>query len=210
VGKRFMPLFFITLFLAQFFITRQLITPTPELWAFRTDAISLGVLLALWHGTPSYIKLEPRFLNNSAIIIIFLILAIIFMAALTAPKPPLPFAMGLTAVGSGILVWIASYNKSYFTGSKSVAAFCNYIGSRSYAIYLTHIIGLSAVRKIYFSTPKNIDPTPFDTMSTSLYIITFLVITISLSELNYRLIESPMRKRGEKISKDFKSKFSFI
>lgn len=207
-GKRWMPVVFITIFLAQFFLTRQLILPTPELWAFRTDAISLGVLLALWHGRNSHHRFEPKNLGNGLIISPLLVGLIVFMAALTAPNPPMPFAMGLTALGSGILVWIASYNKNYLTRNKKVAVICNYIGSRSYAIYLTHIIALSSVRHFFFSEPGNPTPTAFDIWSTTLYIATFILITVLLSELNYRFIESPMRKYGEKFSRNIKRRLS--
>lgn len=207
-GRRWMPAVFIAVFLAQFFLTRQLIRPTPELWAFRTDAISLGVLLALWHGSESYQRLEPTFLKNKAAVVLLLAAMIWLLAALTAPNPPLPFAMGLTAVGSGLLVWIASYNKDYLTPNRALAALCNYIGSRSYAIYLTHVIALSLVRHWFFAAPGDTQPTPFGGGYTALYIGVFVAITLLFSEFNYRYIENPMRRHGEKLSRNLKSRFA--
>jgi peptidoglycan/LPS O-acetylase OafA/YrhL len=207
-GRRWMPAVFIAVFLAQFFLTRQLIRPTPELWAFRTDAISLGVLLALWHGSESYQRLEPTFLKNKAVVVLLLAAMIWLLAALTAPNPPLPFAMGLTAVGSGLLVWVASYNKDYLTPNRALAALCNYIGSRSYAIYLTHVIALSLVRHWFFAAPGDTQPTPFDGGYTALYIGVFVAVTLLFSEFNYRYIENPMRRHGEKLSRNLKSRFA--
>jgi peptidoglycan/LPS O-acetylase OafA/YrhL len=207
-GRRWMPAVFIVIFLTQFFLTRQLIRPTPELWAFRTDAISLGVLLALWHGSESYKRLEPGFLKNGWLVLLLIAGMIAFLARLTAPNPPLPFAMGLTAVGSALLVWIASYNNNYLTANSAIAAFCNYIGSRSYAIYLTHVIALSLVRHWFFSQPGNPVPTPFDGGYTVFYITMFVAITLLFSEFNYRYIENPMRKHGEKLSRNLKGRFA--
>lgn len=210
LGKRWMPLLFITLILAQFFITRQLIKPTPELWAVRTDAISFGVLLALWHGSASYTKLEPTFLNSRLATILLLSGMIPLLASLTAPNTPFPFAMGLTALGSALLVWIASYNGSYFTKNSTIAELSNYIGSRSYAIYLTHAICLSLVRQIFFNDFNDPIPTNFDILHTTIYIASFLGMTLILAELSYRLIETPLRSKGESISKKIKYKASIV
>lgn len=201
LGKRWMPVFFISVILAQFFITRQLIKPTPELWALRTDAISFGVLLALWHGSDSYKKLEPHFLKNHLPMILLLLGMIPLLASLTAPQPPLPFAMGLTALGSALLVWIASYNGSYFTKNSIITALSNYIGSRSYAIYLTHVISLSSVRQLFFNNFNDPISTNFDLLHTTMYIAVFLGMTLSLAEFSYRFIETPLRFKGASLSR---------
>ncbi|MBB3239130.1 peptidoglycan/LPS O-acetylase OafA/YrhL [Pseudomonas sp. Tn43] len=208
LGKRWMPLFFAALILSQFFLTRQLIRPTPELWALRTDAISFGVLLALWHGSQSYKNLEPTFFKNSLLFSVTVSAIIVLLASLTAPSPPLPFAMGLTALISALLVWIASYNGSYFTKNNLIATVSNYIGSRSYAIYLTHVICLSLVRHLFFSDLGDPTPTNFDVAHTSIYIASFLAMTLVLSELSYRFLEMPLRSKGEGISNKVKYKLS--
>ncbi len=203
-GKRQMPVFFVALILSQFFINRQLVHPTPELWAVRTDAISFGVLLALWQGSDSYKKLEPTILRNCYILLPLLVGAIVLLASLTAPNPPLPFAMGLTALGSASLVWIASYNRCYFTKNDIISRTTSYIGSRSYAIYLTHMISLSLTRHLFFKAPSDTAPTNFDTPHTFLYILSFLAMTLIFSELSYRLLENPLRNKGAAISKKLK------
>ncbi|WP_225594640.1 acyltransferase family protein [Pseudomonas sp. PDM22] len=205
-GKRWMPVFFVVLILAQFFINRQLVHPTPELWAVRTDAISFGVLLALWHGSQSYERVEPTFLNNGYILTPLLLGAIVLLASLTAPLPPLPFAMGLTAVGSAVLVWIASYNQRYFTKNNYISRIMNYLGSRSYSIYLTHVICLSLTKQFFFSAPTAPTPTNFDTPHTIFYILSFLAMTLSFSEISYRLLETPLRSKGTVLSKKMQSK----
>jgi len=203
-GKRWMPLFFAALIISQFFITRQLIKPTPELWALRTDAISFGVLLALWHGSDSHKKIEPYFFRNGFITIAMLVCVTALLASLTRPIPPLPFAMGLTALGSAFLVWIASYNANYFTKNHYLTKITNYIGSRSYAIYLTHMICLSSTRQIFFNDFNDPTPTNFDALHTTLYILSFLTMTLALSEFSYRYIETPLRSKGSAFSKKLK------
>lgn len=85
VGKRWLPAFFALVFISQFFLERQLTHPTPVMWAFRTDAISLGVLLALWQGTLSYRRLEPKFFHNPLFAIALIAISVVLLAKLTSP-----------------------------------------------------------------------------------------------------------------------------
>lgn len=207
-GKRWMALFFISVFLVQFFVSRQLTDPTPVLWAFRTDAIALGVLLALWQNHSSYQRAKPVFLKNGLLCGALLLLIVVVLAAITIPVAPIPFAMGITSVGACLLVWAASYNENYFTRWKSVESICEYIGSRSYAIYLVHFIVLFAVRHFMFSPINSEVKTNYDTFSVASYVSIFLIFTLTLSELNYRFIETPLRLRGERLSKNMKVKLT--
>jgi peptidoglycan/LPS O-acetylase OafA/YrhL len=205
-GKRWISLVFGAVFLIQFFLERQLTDPTPALWAFRTDAIALGVLLALWQDHNSYQRLKPDLLANRSLTIIFLIGMIAALGAITTPVAPIPFAMGWTAVGSAVLVWIASYNQNYLARSRIMIALCAYIGSRSYAIYLSHFIVLFGIRHFLFSPAGSQTPTPYDAWSVSLYVGSFVVGTLACSEFNYRYIETPLRRRGESIARTMKAR----
>lgn len=203
-GMRRMAMIFGAVFLAQFFLSRQLSDPTPYLWAFRTDAIALGVVLAIWQKHASYQRARPDFLRNGPLCTLLLLLMIAGLGAITIPVAPIPFAMGITSVGAFLLVWAASYNENYFTRWKPVEVFCDYLGSRSYAIYLVHFIVLFTVRQLMFSPAESSTNTNYDTLSVASYVFVFIFFTLALSELNYRFIETPLRKKGEKISKGMK------
>ncbi|HGA2317527.1 TPA: acyltransferase family protein [Pseudomonas putida] len=205
-GARRIAVFFGIVFLLQFFVSRQLTDPTPVLWAFRTDAIALGVILAAWQERDTYNRIKPDFLKNSGLCALLLLLFTAALAAITIPTPPIPFAMGATAVGAFIMVWAASYNEDYFTRWEPIKAFCNYVGSRSYAIYLTHFIVLFSVRHFMINPIEGGIKANYDLLSVMSYLITFLSATILLSELNYRFIETPLRIKGEKISRSFRSR----
>lgn len=204
-GKRWMPMFFGVVFIGQFFLSRQLTDPTPALWAFRTDAIALGVLLAMWQKHASYKRLQPDLLKSRVLTTTVLVAILLALAAITIPVAPIPFAMGWTAVGSGALVWIASYNQNYLARSRKMTALCEYIGSRSYAIYLSHFIVIFGVRQFFFSPAGSPSPTPYDSGSVLMYVTTFLVVTLIFSEFNYRYIETPFRRKGEQIARSMKA-----
>lgn len=205
-GKRWMGAFFGAVFALQFFVSRQLTDPTPVLWAFRTDAIALGVLIALWQEHHTYKRFQPRYLNNGLITAVLMLGILTMLAALTVPVAPVPFAMGLTAVGSALLVWAASYNQNYFARNNLIIMICDYVGSRSYAIYLSHFVVIFGVRQFFFSPLHTEPPTPYDTASVLTYVFTFFALTLLSAEFNYRCIETPLRRKGERISKALKSK----
>ncbi|CAI2418510.1 Uncharacterised protein [Serratia plymuthica] len=184
--------FFIVVFIAQFFLPRTLNTSTPFMWALRTDAIALGVTIAV---------LNTRIINSETIkslngrvnhpFFIFITLTIL-LAILTSPKPIVFFSVGLTALFSGIFVLIASININVFSSNMVIRKICDYIGSRSYSIYLTHIVMISVVKSIFFN-----EHTDFSLYMELIYISLFLALTLIFSELNYRFIEVPFRKYGK-------------
>jgi len=184
--------FFIAIFLAQFFLPRTLNTHTPFMWALRTDAIALGVIIAILNSkiinsntTPS-LNLMVR--HPLAIFIALTILLAIF----TSPKPILFFSVGITALVSGIFVFIASLNANIFSSNMLIRKTCDYIGSRSYSIYLTHVVMISVVKSIFFN-----EHTDFSLFMELTYTSLFLVLTIISSEINYRFVEVPFRKYGK-------------
>ena len=77
-----------------------------------------------------------------------------------------------------------------------------WIGGRSYAIYLIHIPAFFLTREIWFRiSPQE----SYDTSSFIPYILTSTALIITLSEANFRLVESPLRKKGAEIALRFKN-----
>lgn len=184
--------FFIAIFISQFFLPRTLNASTPFMWALRTDAIALGVIIAI---------LNERINNNKNIaplnsiakhpLTIFITLTIL-LAIFTSPSPIVFFSVGITALVSGIFVLIASLNENIFSSNMLIRKTCDYIGSRSYSIYLTHVVMISVVKSIFFN-----EYTDFSLFMELIYISLFFALTIVFSEINYRFIEIPFRKYGK-------------
>ncbi len=81
---------------------------TPLLMVVRTDALALGVLLALWSAQPSWQRWQPTFLRRpwaGVSVLIGVALLMSFMA--TDRFTFAPYRIGSIAVLGALLVWIA-------------------------------------------------------------------------------------------------------
>jgi len=196
-GRRLLPLVFLGAFAAQFFIERQLTTPTPFLWALRTDAICLGALLALVSHRAAYRDMEPTVLRVPLAASILVAFVLALMAGITVARAPVAHAMGITALLCGLLTWIASYDRCYLTRNRLARALAVYIGSRSYAIYLTHMLAMSLTAWMVQRAPLS---ALVQACGPGASVALFLVLTGLFSEFNYRVIEMPLRAYGKKRS----------
>lgn len=185
--RRWLPLFLIALVVYQFFTLR-----TPMLMAFRTDAIALGVLLAIWSHHPSYQRLQPKLLGRHWLLgVTLLIVTSGVIAHISARQAQ---QISLIALLSALLVMVASYDRDYLVPQGILQRVMLWIGSRSYAIYLIHIPAFFLTREIWF----RLDPASAgsDTSYMPAFAATALLLILVASELNYRFIEMPLRRRG--------------
>lgn len=168
---------------------------TPMLMVVRTDALALGVLLAMWSVQPGYQRWQPTFLQRpwagvSTLILLALLLSYMATDRFTFAS----YRIGSIAVLSALLVWIASYNRDYLLPAGGLQRLMAWIGSRSYGIYLIHIPAYLLVRELIFRLQSAGLPNPAG--HPVLTILLAFGLIVLLSELNYRFIEMPMRNRG--------------
>jgi peptidoglycan/LPS O-acetylase OafA/YrhL len=189
--------------LAQFFIVR--VGPhTSELGmllnTLRSDALMMGVLLAIWSRSPSYRLFEPTGLKGRPLA--GLALLAFFTVSLAAVGGPgltiVSFTVGLVALVSVVLVFLASYDQDYLMPAGPVKRVMLWVGSRSYALYLIHIPAFFLAREIWF----RIEPpgTVFDQHFALRLLLTGFGLLLVLTELNYRLVEVPLRRHGARIA----------
>lgn len=177
----------------------QLLSVRPNLyyWMLRTDAMLLGVLIAWWSRTPTYQLFEPVFLRGrpwlGAAVLLFLTLAVSFVAS-DALKV-VEHRISLVALLSALLVLIASYNRHYLLAPGALQKLLLWVGSRSYAMYLWHIPVFFAVREIAhrYSIASGIT---LNEAHIPQFIVAGTLALIAVCELNYRLVEMPLRQRG--------------
>jgi len=185
--------------LVQIFIPRPI---WSLLWSIRTDAICLGVLLAIFSRHPIYQIVEPKFMAKSfyaiSVVAILIFLLIDLPSDWAGKINPVPFSTGLVAIVSVALVLIASYNKGYIVRNQYVKAVLMWIGSRSYALYLIHYPAIPMTLIIC----RYIEPsgTAFEPSDTLRYFVVWLCLLLGLSELNYRFVETPLRRKGRQIA----------
>jgi peptidoglycan/LPS O-acetylase OafA/YrhL len=187
----------------QFFVTRAGPDTTKLgliLNQLRTDAISLGVLIAIWSEHPTYRLFEPTMLAKPRLLGVTALVLLVFLlaAASTQALDLVPFQIGLVAVISAVLVLIASYDRDYLCPDGPFKPFMLWVGSRSYALYLIHIPAYFLAREIWF----RIEPpgTVFDAAYGLRFLLTGGALLVSLTELNYQFVELPLRSRGARIA----------
>jgi peptidoglycan/LPS O-acetylase OafA/YrhL len=156
----------------------------------RSDALFLGVLIALWSRHPTYALFDPNALNRRpAAGLILLALLTLCLAVVGSPYMHIVyFAVGLIALISAALVLVASFDGDYLVPPGGLKRLLAWIGSRSYAIYLIHVPAYLATREIWY----RIEPagTVFGPAFTLRFGITATVLLIVLA------VETPLRRRG--------------
>lgn len=191
IARRYLVWVLLALVLVQFFQQRSLL-----MMMFRTDAIALGVLLALWSAHPSYRAFKPARLARYGLGVVVLISVLLFMAALGSEwaAGSTAFTYGVIAVVSAVLVWIASYDADLLFPKGMFKSMMVWLGARSYAIYLIHIPAFFFVREFYHrlsASPRGPDESLFWP-----FLIVAGALILLLSDLNYRFVEVPLRARG--------------
>lgn len=165
----------------------------------RTDAIALGVLLAIISLQLAYRFLEPIALKGRiGHIVPLLLLAGI---AIVPTIKPVPQYMGLLSLLCLMIVWLASYENGYVIGPSTMRRWMVKIGERSFSIYLGQIVVFTISRRISDAL------LPQDTSHITIKILLSIFIVIStmlvLVEASYRFIEVPWRNRGRLIADRF-------
>lgn len=197
-GRR-LPAVLLVVVAAQLCLKR--VGPGSSVWlnVFRTDALALGVLLSICSLRPGYARLEPRVLRPWPIRMLLPMactLVLAFVSRATADPPR--YLVGGVALLAAVFVWVASYDGDYlFPPGRLKRAAC-WMGSRSYGIYLIHIPAYLAAREIWFRlAPGVVGP---GAHHVAVLLVTAVPMTLLLAELNFRLVEDPLRRRGARIA----------
>lgn len=198
LGLKRLPWLLGALIILQFPIERSSWAPG---WGFRTDAISIGVLIALFTQSPIYQLIQPKFGSSWAKPTLQCILFTL-LVALPAEPTVVRFSTGLLAVVCGLLVWLASYDAPGEQPHKATigSAIILWIASRSYSLYLVHMTAFAFTREIWFRIMP--EGTQFTGHFTIRFTLTALILMVLAVELSYRFIESPCRNKGARLAKN--------
>jgi peptidoglycan/LPS O-acetylase OafA/YrhL len=191
VFRRRLPIALMVVVVAQIFLDRS--SWASLLTLTRTDAIALGVLLAIFARTEVYRALDPQL--NSSLFRYIVPFALLFCLVATTRYDIVPFSTGLAAIISVLIVWFCSYGKGYFFKPSIVRRVAVWIGERSFAIYVIHIYGYWFTRAIWIRiAPAGTD---FNGTYTLRFALTALALILLLAEVNFRFIEEPLRRIGK-------------
>ncbi len=188
---------------AQFFIGRNPFGSLAEgmAYSFRLDAIMWGVLIYIFSRSALYHHFEPVFLRSK--LVGFSVAAVLFYLLVAIPGQliKVPISVGMIAVVTALLVFIASFNKGYIVKTPIVSSVMVWLGARSYGVYLIHIFTYRFIFEA-FSRYTNHFQIPLDATFTKPLVASSVVLILILAELNYRLVEAPLRNFGARIARD--------
>lgn len=176
----------------------QIMTPRqhPYLMMFRTDALALGILLALWSQKDAWRWISQRLATvGRRPVQVIALLAIGSMAALSIPKTPTPYAVGVIAVLAALLVLLAAQNQNLLMAPGRLKNLLIWIGERSYALYLIHVPAFFATRELFHRLGLDQSPSTGVLLA---YVLCALMLLLIAAELNYRWVETPLRQYGTK------------
>jgi peptidoglycan/LPS O-acetylase OafA/YrhL len=172
-----------------------------SLWPvmFRNQAILLGVLLACWEPHPSFRRVGWHLARWPAFARWIPAAALVLMLGALGVAGPAPrFMIGLIALTSAALVYLAAQDAGLIMQASALRRVMLWLGARSYALYLIHIPAFFAARELCFRLGAQ-DNEPA---------AAFLGLALLLigAELNWRLLENPLRRRGARIAQRYAAK----
>jgi peptidoglycan/LPS O-acetylase OafA/YrhL len=165
-------------------------------WLTRVDAVAWGVLLAILSQTPFYQHIKPTSLRSWPFRI-FVSGMLMLSLAVFARGEVFKFFTGAIALCSAVMVWIASYNEGLLFRHLRNNRVLLWIGSRSYSIYLSHILAFYIVVEWCKVRGGGVIG-PDDTAAIA---VGGTILATLFAEASYRFIEQPFRLRGRDIAK---------
>lgn len=201
VGRRYLPWLVIAAILVQLFWNRPVLSMA---WFFRTDALCWGVLLGLFVNSSWYQRVAPSFWGKKILSLVTgasLVVALVLIGGAYTGfgGDSRPFGVALVAFTGAVLVWLATYDRNYFSIAGWFRQTMGYIGSRSYALYVSHLI-------IFTIFSQQVDIRVLEELSWSSRQIKLLALAVGVggsflaSELSYRYLETPARNFGRKLT----------
>lgn len=186
----------------QFGFDRNMLGDASAAFAssIRLDAMMWGVLICMFSRSAMYRQFEPTFLRANPIPALAATLLLIYLlGAIAGQMVALPAAVGLIAIVSAILVFMASFNSGYIYCPSILSGVLQWLGARSYGIYVIHFPAYRISHEIW-SRYALANGTTVDTGYTLPLVLTAFVLIAALSEINYRFVEVPLRRKGARIA----------
>lgn len=174
---------------------------TRNIWwmMFRTDAICIGVLIALashqphWKSIQRFVEALPK-----AAPPIVLIAAVLVMLSLSGEHKWTTHPMTGITLTSAILVLLAAHPRNTLMPHGHLQQLMVGIGARSYGIYLAHVPVFFLTREVFHRL--NLD-LPATGSSVFISVVVAFVLMLIMVEVIYRYIENPLRQMGAEKSR---------
>ncbi len=171
-------------------------TLTTEILAtFRIDGFAWGILIFMFSRSAWYRRLEPSFLLRKPLALMLTLLLLYLLLAAHAQLLVWSTSLGLVAMIAGVLVWLASYANGYLFGYQGLSDMMQWLGARSYGIYLIH---MPVFRFTHEAATRYLQASGQEyTPAIVPFLLLFAgILIVALAELNFRYVEDPLRRMG--------------
>ncbi len=177
----------------------------PFLWHIRADALMWGCLIYQFSKSAEYWRWEPTILrskslallSNSAIVFVLSIMQI--LPIYHQPTFRDFRVESVVALASAAFVFLASFDRGYVLPLPNICrTTLAWIGSRSYALYLIHIPLYGVIREVWL---RYAGEGHSDWAYDAYCIVLIMALLPVLAELNFRYVETPLRRKGKRIAR---------
>lgn len=167
---------------------------------FRFSGLAIGVLVAIFSHGSTWRLLDPvsisrhRVLSGILFLFLLMILSTVLGGGLHVVNGSLKYDMA--ALLSGVFVLVASYDRDYLMRPGPMKTVLEWVGSRSYAMYLVHIPAFYLVREVFYVSGF-VFAAPLLMMVA--YLSLAVILIVLMSETSYRFVEIYWQRRGQVI-----------
>jgi peptidoglycan/LPS O-acetylase OafA/YrhL len=199
---RWRPLVLLGLIFVQAFPDRSL-PGHPYLWNTRCDALMWGCLISIFCGSATYFRWEPKQCRRRMVALSINAVLIFLLINLPHAYHVVPNfrAESAEALVSAGLVFLASFQAGYILPvSRPLRAVLAWIGSRSYGIYLIHIPVYGFIQDMGFRAWHLMPEQAAEPWFRFVYALAAAVLIPIVAELNFRFVETPLRRKGKQLA----------
>jgi peptidoglycan/LPS O-acetylase OafA/YrhL len=171
------------------------------LWLTRLDALMWGCLIQQFSRSQAYAWFQPKILRYRPLA--FAVSGALIYLLIEIPKETFSPYLGnrlesQIALAAAGLVFLASFDRGYALPLPSVLKdVFRWIGERSYALYLIHGPLLFYLGETWFRYSYLFEGHP---AAKQYFGITFPLLLVILAELNFRFLETPLRRKGKALA----------
>jgi peptidoglycan/LPS O-acetylase OafA/YrhL len=155
----------------------------------------IGVLIAIFSQTRVHSRLSELFGKLGQWVMFVLMIGSVALVpwAETATPTIAQFHYGYVAAAAGLCVLLASFDRDGLCPRGAWTAVAQWIGARSYALYVIHVPAFLVINEV---VQTRIGSQLSEIWPAAAVVVAGCGLVFVLAELNFRLIETPLRKVG--------------